>query len=78
MERWELEADLHSYTTTGQWVDNTVPEWALKEAHDTGRDPSDCRVIYAGYRKLVEMLHGEVTRASDRADLAETLPDWAR
>jgi hypothetical protein len=79
LERWALESDLHSYTTTGKWVDDTVPEWAAKEAHDSGRDPSDCRVIYAGYRMLVKMLHDEVTRENDRAEMYKDMQlgsDW--
>jgi hypothetical protein len=69
MERWELEADLDYFTLTGEWVDNVTPEWAREEAALRGCDPKDHRVIVAGYKKLVLMLHTELVIAGDRAEV---------
>jgi len=79
MERWALEADLEAITTTGVWVDDVVPEWAEQAARELGRLPEEPRVIFAGYKLLVKMLHDEVTRADDRAEMYKDMQlgsDW--
>lgn len=79
MTRQEIEADVYSLETTGQWVDGIIPEWANAKAMELHCSPTSPAVIQFGLCEIIRLLKDELTAVKDKLEInfaARLGNDW--